>query len=175
MSLWLPRLTQSERSIHLVFRPQVITLLRRSQPRLTLVMFSQHTSNLCVLHYDFRERWYCVKVKMLGEKGRSFRWIWRVGSGDIDFGVRKNGEMVGASWFFLIHIFLGPLLPSWKLFLWWHLRRSLQVFPTFRSTTEFHPEIGKLDCTETGTYTFSFDNSYGKVWSKEISYKIWLE
>ncbi|KHJ98002.1 hypothetical protein OESDEN_02011, partial [Oesophagostomum dentatum] len=48
-------------------------------------------------------------LKVWGEKGRTFRWIWRVGSGDIDFGVQKDGEM---------------------------------AFPTFRSTTEFHPEIG---------------------------------
>ncbi|KIH47051.1 Emp24/gp25L/p24 family protein [Ancylostoma duodenale] len=83
-----------------------------------------------------------IQVKVWGEKGRTFRWIWRVSSGDVDFGIRKDGEM---------------------------------VYPTFRITTEFHPEIGSMECKETGDYAFFFDNSHGKVWSKDVSYKISLE
>ncbi|EYB86144.1 hypothetical protein Y032_0285g1367 [Ancylostoma ceylanicum] len=82
------------------------------------------------------------QVKVWGEKGRTFRWIWRVSSGDVDFGIQKDGQM---------------------------------VYPTFRITTEFHPEIGSMECRETGDYTFFFDNSHGKVWSKDVSYKISLE
>ncbi|ETN68596.1 hypothetical protein RB195_002597 [Necator americanus] len=82
------------------------------------------------------------EVKVKGEKGKTLRWIWRVGTGDVDFGIQKNGEM---------------------------------AYPTFRISTEFHPEIGRMECKETGEYTFFFDNSHGKVWSKEVSYKIWQE
>ncbi|KAK5966447.1 hypothetical protein GCK32_008531 [Trichostrongylus colubriformis] len=49
------------------------------------------------------------------------------------------------------------------------------VYPTFRITTEFHPEFGTLECREDGEYTFTFDNSHGKIWSKEVSYKITLQ
>ncbi|VDO72277.1 unnamed protein product [Heligmosomoides polygyrus] len=81
------------------------------------------------------------KVKVRGERGKTFRWIWRVGAGDVDFGISKDGEM---------------------------------AFPTFRITTEFHPEVGSMECREDGEYTFFFDNSHGKLWSKEVSYKITL-
>ncbi|KIH46605.1 Emp24/gp25L/p24 family protein [Ancylostoma duodenale] len=96
------------------------------------------------------------RLKVWGEKGRTFRWIWRVSSGDVDFGIHKDGEMNT----------ITLITPD---------TRSLQVYPTFRITTEFHPEIGSMECKETGDYTFFFDNSHGKVWSKDVSYKISLE
>ncbi|PIO69805.1 Emp24/gp25L/p24 family protein [Teladorsagia circumcincta] len=52
--------------------------------------------------------------------------------------------------------------------------KILKVYPTFRITTEFHPEFGTVECREDGEYTFTFDNSHGKIWSKEVSYKISL-
>nr|CDJ88378.1 Cellular retinaldehyde-binding triple function domain containing protein [Haemonchus contortus] len=82
------------------------------------------------------------EVQIHGEKGKTLRWLMRVTGGDVDFGIKKNNEM---------------------------------VFPTFRITTEFHPEFGSMECKENGDYTLTFDNSHGKIWSKEISYKITLE
>ncbi|VDO41585.1 unnamed protein product [Haemonchus placei] len=54
-------------------------------------------------------------------------------------------------------------------------RSKSEAFPTFRITTEFHPEFGSMECKENGDYTLTFDNSHGKIWSKEISYKFTLE
>ncbi|KAK6045579.1 Emp24/gp25L/p24 family protein [Cooperia oncophora] len=82
------------------------------------------------------------KIKLRGEKGKTFRWFWRVNSGDLDFGIQKNGEM---------------------------------AYPTFRISTEFHPEFGSMECRDDDEYTFFFDNSHGKIWSKEVSYKITLQ
>ncbi|VDL69924.1 unnamed protein product [Nippostrongylus brasiliensis] len=81
-------------------------------------------------------------VNVRGEKGKTLRWIWRVESGDIDFGINKD---------------------------------DILAYPTFRISTEFHPEIGRMECREDGEYTFFFDNSHGKLWSKTVLYKIVLE
>ncbi|PIO69804.1 CRAL/TRIO domain protein [Teladorsagia circumcincta] len=34
-----------------------------------------------------------VEVKVKGERGKTFRWFWRVSTGDVDFGISRNGEM----------------------------------------------------------------------------------
>lgn len=37
---------------------------------------------------------FCFQVKMYGESGKHFHWLWRVSSGDIDFSIEKDGRVV---------------------------------------------------------------------------------
>lgn len=51
----------------------------------------KYTFSFFFLHcYEILE----FQVKVRGERGKTFRWIWRVGAGDVDFGISKDGEMV---------------------------------------------------------------------------------
>uniref|UniRef100_A0A914VIE6 CRAL-TRIO domain-containing protein n=1 Tax=Plectus sambesii TaxID=2011161 RepID=A0A914VIE6_9BILA len=44
--------------------------------------------------------------------------------------------------------------------------------PVFLLNTEFVPEWGEVTCELPGEYTLTFDNSHGKLWSKEIKYRV---
>lgn len=46
------------------------------------------------------------------------------------------------------------------------------VRPTFRLTTEFVPEWGEVVCQLAGEYILTFDNKHGKLWSKEVKYRV---
>uniref|UniRef100_A0A8R1HKJ6 CRAL-TRIO domain-containing protein n=1 Tax=Caenorhabditis japonica TaxID=281687 RepID=A0A8R1HKJ6_CAEJA len=83
-----------------------------------------------------------TEIKMIGETGKHFHWLWRVSSGDIDFSIEKDGRV---------------------------------VWPVFRCLTEFHPEIGSFKIEEAGEYKFIFDNSHGKIFGKDVKYKIVME
>ena len=48
------------------------------------------------------------------------------------------------------------------------------MWPKFRLSTEFVPEIGHVECLEDGDYTFRFDNSHGRFFGKEVTYRIEL-
>jgi hypothetical protein len=49
---------------------------------------------------------------------------------------------------------------------------GLLLRPAFRLYTEFVPEWGEIECDQPGEYIFTFDNSHGKLWSKEIKYRV---
>lgn len=57
----------------------------------------------------------------------------------------------------------------------WIERDGYYVWPKFRLSTEFYPEVGKLVCREGGDHILYFDNSHGAVWSKEVRCKVWIE
>uniref|UniRef100_A0A914VGW0 CRAL-TRIO domain-containing protein n=1 Tax=Plectus sambesii TaxID=2011161 RepID=A0A914VGW0_9BILA len=46
------------------------------------------------------------------------------------------------------------------------------VRPMFRLTTEFVPEWGEVTCQLPGEYILTFDNKHGKLWSKEVKYRV---
>ncbi|CAI5454629.1 unnamed protein product [Caenorhabditis angaria] len=83
-----------------------------------------------------------TEIKVYGEAGKKFYWLWRVSSGDLDFSIEKDGRV---------------------------------VWPVFRCMTEFYPEVGHFECEESGDYVFVFDNSHGKLFGKDVKYKIVLE
>uniref|UniRef100_A0A1I7YM32 CRAL-TRIO domain-containing protein n=2 Tax=Steinernema glaseri TaxID=37863 RepID=A0A1I7YM32_9BILA len=47
-----------------------------------------------------------------------------------------------------------------------------EVWPRFRTTTEFVPEFGEIECDAAGTYELVFDNGHGKLWSKNIAFRV---
>jgi hypothetical protein len=49
---------------------------------------------------------------------------------------------------------------------------STLIWPKFRLSTEFVPEWGQVKCSRAGAYIIEFDNSHGKVWSKEVHYHL---
>ncbi|CAJ0959301.1 unnamed protein product, partial [Mesorhabditis belari] len=50
-----------------------------------------------------------------------------------------------------------------------------EVYPTFRISTEFVPEIGSMICRESGEYVILFENLHGKLWSKDVKYRVEVE
>ncbi|PAV91899.1 hypothetical protein WR25_21872 [Diploscapter pachys] len=80
-------------------------------------------------------------VRVDGKKGKQFKWLFRVSSGDIDFSIEFDERT---------------------------------VYPVFRCTTDFHPEMDSFLCEYDGLYTFVFDNSHGLVFGKEIKHYIEL-
>ena len=50
---------------------------------------------------------------------------------------------------------------------------GVEVFPKFRLSTEFTPEISKMTVRHSGEYVLVFDNSHGTVWSKDVKYRTW--
>ena len=50
---------------------------------------------------------------------------------------------------------------------------GIEVFPKFRLSTEFTPEMSKMTVRKSGEYVLIFDNSHGSVWSKEVKYRVW--
>lgn len=53
--------------------------------------------------------------------------------------------------------------------------KGMKVWPAFRLITEFVPEYNSFVAREDAEYTFTFDNSHGKFWSKDIKYKVFTE
>ncbi|KAK0417532.1 hypothetical protein QR680_013065 [Steinernema hermaphroditum] len=50
-----------------------------------------------------------------------------------------------------------------------------EVWPRFRTTTEFVPEFGEILCEAPGTFELVFDNGHGKLWSKNIALRVDIE
>ncbi|CAJ0583069.1 unnamed protein product, partial [Mesorhabditis spiculigera] len=47
-----------------------------------------------------------------------------------------------------------------------------EVYPVFRVSTEFVPEMNYMTARETGEYALTFDNSHAMMWGKEIKYRV---
>ncbi|CAJ0959336.1 unnamed protein product, partial [Mesorhabditis belari] len=50
--------------------------------------------------------------------------------------------------------------------------KEKEVYPTFRISTEFVPEFGSMVCRKTGEYVLLFENLHGKLWSKDVTYRV---
>uniref|UniRef100_A0A7E4W0I1 CRAL-TRIO domain-containing protein n=1 Tax=Panagrellus redivivus TaxID=6233 RepID=A0A7E4W0I1_PANRE len=50
-----------------------------------------------------------------------------------------------------------------------------EIFPRMRLTTDYVPEFGHIEVTTEGEYTVVFDNSHGRVFSKDVKYHVYVE
>ncbi|MFH4975538.1 hypothetical protein AB6A40_002247 [Gnathostoma spinigerum] len=91
----------------------------------------------------------CIPINIIvnGGEPKILKWWWRIESGDIDFSVcfsKDNDKTDSIS------------------------ESDILLRPKFRLQTEFVPENGEVLCSTSGTYKLVFDNTYGKLWSKNI-------
>uniref|UniRef100_A0A914DAX1 CRAL-TRIO domain-containing protein n=1 Tax=Acrobeloides nanus TaxID=290746 RepID=A0A914DAX1_9BILA len=95
-----------------------------------------------------------VPVLVKGEYNpdRKLRWWWRAESGDLDFGVRLSASENGTQ----------NSEEATDIICW----------PKFRLLTEFVPESREVAIPNPGLYKLTFDNSHGKLWSKQVKYCI---
>ncbi|CAI4223825.1 unnamed protein product [Auanema sp. JU1783] len=54
----------------------------------------------------------------------------------------------------------------------WVEHEEKEVFPKWRLSTEFVPEKGQMICPADGEYVFFFSNKHGKIFGKDVKYRI---
>ncbi|KAE9549246.1 hypothetical protein FO519_007536 [Halicephalobus sp. NKZ332] len=91
-----------------------------------------------------------VPILVSGEnKNRKLQWWWKCDS-DVEFGVR-----------------LAPTGESKKA----EEDSDVLVWPKWRLPTQYVPETRTMSIPASGLYKLVFDNSYGKLWSKTVTYQ----
>uniref|UniRef100_A0A914QRV1 Uncharacterized protein n=1 Tax=Panagrolaimus davidi TaxID=227884 RepID=A0A914QRV1_9BILA len=102
-----------------------------------------------------------IPVIVEGEENskRTLKWWWKCESGDVDFGVRLAPDGTEAN--------SKRVKPEED--------EDIVCWPKWRLFTEYVPECRTIAIPSPGLYKLVFDNSHGKIWSKQVKYCVMVD